>query len=210
MPLSSPVVESSSRPPTSLSTVSESSSSATSLFEPLVGSHSVTKEESIRLRSLLVAWRDSYVVRGRDYTYLDAAVDFPDTLIKKLVDRAPSLLTKASVLARDVRQFIHWDSATEFEHEAIAKIIATWRIEAAVTATPKSQRRSHKKAREAIPSPSSADSSPTSPLAGIQLFSSMGVSGRTSTPGIHQRQDTTDIEVMFPAISHIHGELYSE
>ncbi len=180
VPLSSQPHESASRPSTALSTFSAGSSSTTAGFEPLVGSHSVSKEEAIRLRSLLVTWRDKHVVPGHDYTYIDPAVDFPDTLVKKLVDHAASFLSKASITVHDIRRIIHWDSAIEAELEAVVKILADWRVEAAVTATPKSQRQSRKKAREeTLESPTS---SPTSLLFGCIAVTTPGCQGVVETP----------------------------
>ena len=149
-----PLVQPPTRPSSVLTEASQSRMSDSSTqnsgttFEPLVGEHSVAKEMRELLRQQLLEWREKgRLGENRDLLFLSPAVDFPDKAIDKLVENCARFLTVAEVSTHDVVKVVQWDSSTSEDHQEIARLISFWRVDAALTATPKSQRHKRKKAR---------------------------------------------------------------
>lgn len=131
---------------TTHSTASHRSSTSTA-FRPLVGEHSVPPEILDRLCERLLEWRETRRDSERDMTFISSTVNFPDKQLSALVAHAPRFLQKQEVEARGVLKVMPWESATTEELDAVAEMISSWCMEAAIHATPKSQRRTRKKPR---------------------------------------------------------------
>ncbi|KAI1781803.1 P-loop containing nucleoside triphosphate hydrolase protein [Ganoderma leucocontextum] len=168
-----PLVDPPTRPPSAASVRSDQTQGSQADFEPLVGQHVIPENVLEVLRNRLVEWRTTTARPNRDEKFLGAKIYFSDTVVEKLVARSVTLLNKADVGPREVRQLIHWDTASAADWQSIAEILSAWRIEAAISATPKSQKRG-KKARQnesgetsaVLPRPNfdaGADSAPSSP-----------------------------------------------
>lgn len=142
-----PLVEAPSRPSSAQSAMSRSSLSSSASFTPLAGAHAVPQPLLDDLRKQLQAWREQQTSELRDYRFVPRDVDFPDRQISTLVSSATRFLNQADVTPRDICKAVQWDSATPAELQDVAEIIALWRCQAAISATPRSQHRGGKRSR---------------------------------------------------------------
>lgn len=174
-----PLVDPPTRPPSATSVHSGHTKGSHVEFEPLVGQHTIPENMLEVLRNRLVQWRTQSARPDRDTKFLGQKIYFPDALIDKLVARSDTLLNKADVGPREVRQLIQWDTASAADWQGIADVLSVWWVEASISATPKSQKWGKKSrhnevagAGPALPRPdfganSDPESSPSSPSASL-------------------------------------------
>ncbi len=160
-----PLVEPPSRSPSVVTVASHSGHSEVSTgslavaFEPLVGQHAVPKETRELLRKQLMEWREKERADDpRDLLFLSPAVDFSDKTIEKLVEECARFLTIDEVTPRDILKVVKWDGSKLRDREDVAHIISLWRVDAVLSATPKSRSRKRKKARTMVPTAGRATS----------------------------------------------------
>ncbi|KAJ7767408.1 hypothetical protein DFH07DRAFT_769524 [Mycena maculata] len=133
--------------PTSPGSVNSDDSADTVDFEPLAKGQSVSKAEKETLRARLVEWRIlRHKKRGSSKFLSPEVALFPRTL-EALVSSSGKFLSEAVIGKKQILAVVkHWDFGTDEDFHDVAEIISHW-WSIFVSATPKSQHRTHKRTR---------------------------------------------------------------
>jgi len=151
-----------SRPNSSASV--HTTSSAASDFVPQENVK-VSADESNRLRSELIDWRDLKHVAAGSPLFLSSQIFFPPKQLEMFIKQSGRFLSESHVTVRLLKKLIPWDSASDADLADLVDIINEWReaVPAQPQRTPTSQRRASKKAWPTAPTtpPTGVTTSPT-------------------------------------------------